>query len=366
MGVTVNLSISNSDDIWKRYFRTLMIALIGIFAGGYLFIIIADPYGVVPNSLSKNRGFATDPRFFMPNLAKRTQFDSAIIGTSTIRLLNPEDLNPLFNGRFVNLGMNGAFLSEQKAILDIFLRYHRRPKAIVLGVDHLNFDKSTYHEKYLDQFPEHFPKWLYDEKRANDLPTYNWRTMQHAIRQMRGITGLTQFKYRFDGYEDFTKRRPYDIDRARKIIYGSTTPKNKIAVNPPAQATPEQIEAFKFPALSHLEKMLKRLPASTLKIVIVPPFHIYHQATPGSMEAIQWDEFKRRVAAIVCRYQNIALIDFMIESPLTTKDENFLDQIHYRVPVAQEIARLMAVGAFSQTDEPHFYRYCSDLTHTVN
>ena len=362
----MNSSISNSDDIWKRYFRIMIAALIGIFAGGYLFIIISDPYGVIPYSLSKNRGFATDPRFFMPNLAKRTQFDSAIIGTSTIRLLNPEDLNPLFDGRFVNLGMNGAFLSEQKAIMDIFLRYHHRPKAIILGVDHLNFDKSTYHEKYLDQFPENFPKWLYDENRANDLPAYNWRTMQHAIRQMRSITGLTQFKYRFDGYEDFTTRRPYDINRARKIIYGSTTPKNIIAVNPPAQVTREQIEAFKFPALSHLEKMLKRLPESTLKIVIIPPFHIYHQAAPGSMEAIQWGEFKRRVATIVCHYQNIALIDFMIESPITTSDENFLDQIHYRVPVAQEIARLIAVGAFSKKEEPQFYRYCSDMVQNVN
>ena len=72
------------------------------------------------------------------------------------------------------------------------------------------------------------------------------------------------------------------------------------------------------------------------------------------------------VADIVCRYRNIALIDFMIESPFTTKDENFLDQIHYRVPVAQEIAHLMAVGAFSQTDEPQFYRYCSNLTINVN
>jgi hypothetical protein len=262
--------------------------------------------------------------------------------------------------------MNGAFLSEQKAILDVFLRYHNSPKAVVLGVDHLNFDKSTSHAKYLEEFPEHFPTWLYDEKRANDLPPYNWRTIQHAIRQIRGITGMTQFKYRFDGYEDFTKRRPYDIDRARKIIYGSTTPKNKIAANPPVQVTDKQIEAFTFPALSHLEQMLERLPVSTLKIVIVPPFHIYHQATPGSMEAIKWDEFKRRVATIVCRHQNIALIDFMIESPITTRDENFLDQIHYRVPVAQEIARLIAAGAFSQVDGPNFYRYCSDMTRRIN
>jgi hypothetical protein len=366
MGVTVNSSISNSDTVWKRYFRILIIALIGLFAGGYIFIITVDPYGIFPFSLSIHRGFATDPRFFMPNLAKRTQFDSAIIGTSTIRLLNPEDLNPLFEGRFVNLGMNGAFLSEQNAILDVFLRYHPRPKAIVIGVDHLNFDKSAFHAKYIERLPEHFPNWLYDEKRANDLPPYNWRTIQHAIRQLRGITGMTEFKYRFDGYEDFTKRRPYDIDRARKIIYGSTTPKNKIPLNPPVQVTPEQIEAFKFPALIHLEKMLDRLPESTLKIVVVPPFHYYHQATPGTLEDIKWNEFKRRVATIVCRYPNIALIDFMIESPITTRDENFLDQIHYTVPVARKIARLLAKGAFSRADGPLFNRFCSNLIGAVN
>lgn len=359
-------TISNPDNQWKRFFKVLIISLIGLFAAGYLFVLVVDPYGIIPVSLSKDRGFATDPRFFLPNLAKRRQFDSAIIGTSTVRLLNPEDLNSLLNGRFVNLAMNAAFLSEQKAILDVFLKYHPDPKSVVIGVDHLNFDSSNYHAKYLDRLPEPFPKWLYDDTYVNDLPPYNWRTIQQAIKQLRGLTGMTTFKYRFDGYEDFTKQRPYDVDRARKIIYGSKTPKNKVSLEPPIQTTAEQLEAFKFPAVGHLEKMLNRLPKSTLKVVIFPPFHYYHQAAPGSMDDIKWKEFKRRVAAIVCRYPNTALIDFMIKSPITTRDENFLDQIHYSVPVAEIIAQSIAMGTFTQTEMPFFHRYCNNVTNAFN
>ena len=359
-------TISNSDNHWKRYFRILIISLIGLFAAGYLFVLVVDPYGVIPVSLSKNRGFSTDPRFFLPSLAKRSQFDSAIIGTSTVRLLNPEDLNPLLSGRFVNLAMNAAYLSEQKAILDVFLKYHPDPKSIVISVDHLNFDDFEYNAKYLDGLPEYFPRWLYDEKHLNDLPPYTWRTLQQAIKQFRSITGMTAFKYRFDGYEDFTKRRPYDVDRAREIIYGTTAPRSKIPVDPPVQATPQQVKAFKFPAIPHLEKMLTRLPEGTLKIVIIPPFHYFHQATPGSMEDIKWKEFKRRVINTVCRHRNTSLIDFMIESPITTRDENFLDKIHYTVPVAQTIARSIALGAFSESEGPNFNRFCSKLTSVID
>ncbi len=337
----------------------MIISLTGLFAAGYLFVLVVDPYGIIPISFSKDRGFATDPRFFLPNLAKRPQFDSAIIGTSTVRLLNPKDLNPLLNGRFVNLALNAAFLFEQEAILDVFLRHHSQPKFVIFGVDHVNFFNGDNYAQFIGGVPENFPVWLYDESFFNDLLPYNWRSIQHAVKQLRSITGMNPFKYRSDGYEDFTKRHPYDIDRVRNIIYGSSTPQAKVPVQPPVIKTPELLKTFQFPAVRHLDRMLGRLPDATLKIVIIPPFHHFHQATPGSTDDIKWEEFKRHVVDATCRYENSILIDYMIKSPITTADENFLDQIHYTVPVAKKIARSIAREVVSQTISPNYLRYCT-------
>jgi hypothetical protein len=364
MGITVNSSISNSDASWKRFASILISSFIGLFVAGYAFILIVDPYGMLPISFDFDRGPITaEQRYFYPGLAKKSQFDSAIIGSSTVRLLNPDDLNPLLGSKFVNLAMNAASAFEQEAIFDVFLRYHPHPKTVIFGVDHVYFDKNNYTKFIGAVKPEHFPEWMYDENPLNDWLPYNWRTMQITLKQFKIITGMRPFKYRVDGYEDFTKTMfTHDIDHIREIIYGSKTPKQKKPLEPPVQATPELIKSFEFPAVRQLDRMLSQLPESTLKIVIIPPFHIYHQATPGSEDAVKWKEFKHRVANLVCRYQNALLLDFMIESPITTRDENYFDQIHYTVAVAKEISHWIAQEAVSEADNPNFNRYCNRLT----
>ncbi len=231
-------ALSNSDGQWKRFFRTLIITVSSLFAAGYLFILVVDPYGMLPLQFDFDRSPAGgDRRYWLPNMAKNSRFDSAIIGSSTIRLLNPDDLNLFLNGRFVNLGIEGASLFEQAAIFDVFLRNHPQPKTIIFGVDLAYFDPEHFG---VVTKAEHFPEWMYDENPFNDLLPYNWRTIQITMRQFKYITGIRPKKFRSDGYHDFTMGRPYDIDRVRQDIYGSTIPKEKIPVEPPVLRTPEQ------------------------------------------------------------------------------------------------------------------------------
>jgi hypothetical protein len=299
-------------------------------------------------------------------LAKKSQFDSAIIGSSTVRLLNPDDLNPLLGSKFVNLAMNAASVFEQEAIFDVFLRYHPHPKTVIFGVDHVYFEKNNYAKFIGAVKPEHFPEWMYDENPLNDWLPYNWRTMQITLKQFKCITGMRPFKFRVDGYEDFTKTMfSHDIDHIREVIYGSKTSKEKKPLEPAVQASQELIKSFAFPAIKHLDRMLSRLPKTTRKIVIIPPVHAYHQPSPGSEAAVNLEEFKRRVADLVCRYQNAALFDFMIESPITTRDENYFDEIHYTVTVAKEIAQGIAREAASTTNNPNYIRYCDPLRASI-
>ncbi|MFZ0241430.1 MAG: hypothetical protein WAL90_07255 [Desulfobacterales bacterium] len=356
----MNSFTSNSDAVWKRFFRILIFSFTGLFCAGYLFILLVDPYGMLPVSFAFDRAPITaEQRFFYPGLARKPRFDSAIIGTSTLRLLNPDDLNPLFEGRFINLAMNAASVFEQEAIFNVFLRYHPHPKTIVFGVDHVYFDRINYAHQIGAVKAEHFPEWMYDEDPLNDLPPYTWRTMQIALKQFKGITGMRRPKYRDDGYEDFTRTMfPQDMDKRRETIYGSAAAGERNAENLALQATPQTIKTHEFPSIAHLDQMLSRLPDETLKLVVIPPFHIYHQARPGSAADIEWKDFKQKVADVVCRHKNAVFLDFLIESPLTTADENFYDRIHYTVTVARTIAQSMAAGAFSRSENDNFTRFC--------
>jgi hypothetical protein len=62
-----------------------------------------------------------------------------------------------------------------------------------------------------------------------------------------------------------------------------------------------------------------------------------------------WRECKRRVAALMTRVPNALAVDFMRPSPITNVDDNYWDGMHYRIAVADRIARDLAAAERGQT-----------------
>ena len=368
MRVTVNSSTFSSDTDWRKFIKVFSITFAVITAAGYLFILVMDPYDSLPVSFDFNRGpLSSDQRFFNPGLARRHQFDSAVIGTSTLKLLNPQELNPIFQSNFVNLSMNAASVFEQEAIFNVFVTAHPNPKVVIFGIDDVYYRKENYAKHIGGVKPEHFPEWMYDENPFNDWLPYNWRTLKHAFGQFYRVTGLKTYSFRTDGYQDFTPgKEAYDIDQARRNIYGSTTPIRKQPVASPLVLSAAQLKSFEFPALAHLKRMLARLPDETLKIVMMAPFHIYYQEPPGTLGAAKWNELKRRVAELTCRHANAVFLDFMIASAITDRDENYLDGVHFTVETATKIDAAIGRGVFSTDPDPYFIRRCSTVDSAVH
>ena len=82
-------------------------AVLAVLAGFLAYIV--DPYGVVPFSLRYKRDIVDlNQRYFYPLVVRQAGFNSFVVGTSTIRLLDPDRLNTIFGGRFANFGMNAG------------------------------------------------------------------------------------------------------------------------------------------------------------------------------------------------------------------------------------------------------------------
>ena len=69
------------------------------------------------------------------------------------------------------------------------------------------------------------------------------------------------------------------------------------------------------------------------------PAHIAGQLPPGSKEAAREAECKARMAAIATG-RGAHLVDFNFASSITTKDANYWDPLHYRLPIAKRIVEL--------------------------
>src|ERR1700744_6697743 len=126
-------SISDATAGWSRCLLTFLgaLALGAALISGFLAAV--DPYdsgrfgwlgiqGTADTGTSTaNAGRARDP-----------QFDSAIIGDSTAQRLMPAELSQTTGLHFVQLAVQGGIPPDQLAVLDFFIRHHRRIGAIVL------------------------------------------------------------------------------------------------------------------------------------------------------------------------------------------------------------------------------------------
>ena len=144
---------------WRRFVLRFLGVLISGVIAIYLFVLLADPYDVIPFSLPIDRRIVSiSDRFMYPQIVRSRRFDSLIIGTSTSRLLDPESLDRLFHVRIANLAMSSGMAWEQKTMLDLFLGAVGPPKVLIVGLDGVWCDTRA--DRHRTTF-RGFPYWLY-------------------------------------------------------------------------------------------------------------------------------------------------------------------------------------------------------------
>ena len=335
-------SISSSDP-WRRFFRRLLAGVLLAAAAIYGFIVVVDPFDTLPLSPPFDRGpVSTNARYAFPALARKPQFDSMILGTSTSRLLRPAALDPLFEAHFVNLAMNSATAYEEWRLGKVFLRAHPAAKVALIGLDIVWCGTGETVEKYT---PRVFPEWMYDDDLWRGyLEQFDLYALEQAGIQFAELTGLRPPRYGRDGYTDFLPDDSlYDLARARGHLY----PDGDRSLRPvvPAIAMSEaERRSLRFPTHPLLQDLLAAMPQA-LKLVYFVPYHIAVQPRPGSREAVAWQECKARVAAIAAGAPRTRLVDFMVQSPVTREDANYWDSLHYRLAIADWLARSLRAAA---------------------
>lgn len=330
---------------WRR-FAGLLVGAAGLLGLGVLaFIALLDPYG-----LRAAPGRAPGPimdlnqRFMYPQVVRGGAYDSAVFGTSTARLLDPQRLDRAFGGRFANLAMNAATPWEQAQLARLFLT--RAPaKAVLFGLDAPWCEADADRKRLTFRA---FPPWLYREPLAWSAVFHQWNQQSAEIagRALLHRLGRMKARIRGDGYEVFTPPESlYDAARAAAHIHGDA---------PVPEGAPEAVPAL--PALAWLDDLLGLVPTDALKLVAFMPVNVAAQPRPGSASAAREDACKARVAEIA-RRRGATLVDFRIPSAVTRDDTHYWDALHYRLPVAARIVDALRRAVDERRDDPDgFYR----------
>src|SRR4051794_9692754 len=82
---------------WRALLARFAAVLAAAGLGLAAFVCVFDPYGAGPLAgLAPPALMDINQRFMYPQVIRSHAYDSAVIGTSTVRLLNPARLDPLF------------------------------------------------------------------------------------------------------------------------------------------------------------------------------------------------------------------------------------------------------------------------------
>jgi hypothetical protein len=328
---------------WRSFIRAALAAAATLILAAFVLLIWADPFG-----LRQRAGTAAKPlldsnqRFMFPQLVRARQAEAVILGTSSVKLIKPELIEAGTGLVTHNLAMNAATPWEQVQLADLIRREGRAPKLLIWGLDTTWCEADATSPAKL-RTPRPFPDWLYARASLFDLPqSFSFTAIEIATRRLgQSLMGAPP-RIRADGYDEFTPPDAgYDVGRARFHLYraGPATPQSLGAAAPPL-AIPTQADLNRFPALVWLDQALQARKPETIAVLMLPPIH------SASLGDAEMDHACKAAIASIAQGHRVALADYRFRSPLTTRDENFWDPLHYRVGIAADLARdLVAIAS---------------------
>ena len=84
------MTMTSPSTAWKSFVKVFIGVFAATIAVVYAFILLIDPYDVVPFSLPLDRRIVSiNQRYMYPQIVRSGRFDSLLIGTSTARLVDP-------------------------------------------------------------------------------------------------------------------------------------------------------------------------------------------------------------------------------------------------------------------------------------
>ena len=323
----MNSSTSISErQHWRRLLQRYAASTLIVGAAVGLLLLALDPYDTGRFSLLPAHGVANfGQRLAFASIARRPDVDTAILGNSTIQLIDPARLSRSIGHSVVSLAVPGTGPIEQLALAEYFQRHHRRNPDLtfVFGLDQ---SWCTMASPITPNYP--FPFWLYSSDRLDYvLNMLRYKTFEAAARRLKLLVGLDR-PARADGYHDYDTGKIWHAPEFDEV--------------PVPKPVGGQTLASDFTALPLLQRFLSSIGPGARIVLVFPPRYVSTIPAAGSAAATELDACKDAFRQLAKTRSNTWVIDFLIDSQFTRHEDDYWDNIHYRGPVARAIEDRLA------------------------
>ena len=322
-----------SEKRWVKLWIILAL-LIPLIA---LFNYIIDPNGMnnkvhIPriNVVKKtNTGYSYR---FKVNRLVEDDFNTLMLGTSRIGVMNPEIVSHYTKGKTFNLEAPASITEMHYKLFKYALKYNNI-KNLVYGIDFMAFNESRTLEKTYPHFNKLNEKIVNKEKIDNYDLYFNLETSKSSFYVL--YKNLMNEKIVTDRYLDNGMRvfYPY-IDRLKKGTY-SFDKRLNYSYDEYYNTVNGIYKKYKFSKeyLYYFSKIIEECKARNIKVwVYIPPMYSSFFDSIHSVGYFdEFEKFKRELVKIT------NYIDFTGHNTITNNAENYWDGAHLRVTITKSV-----------------------------
>jgi hypothetical protein len=151
------------------------------------FVVIVDPYQIYHKVLGGRPRFDLRiQRFFVPGMARTSDYEVALVGTSMLQNIPNSAVERVCRQRAVNLCVSGASIHEEALAMALALK-HKGTRTVIATLDYNSLSGGSLNQVIGITFP--FPAYLYDDSIIDKLPyVLSWDSIAAGFHAVYGAT----------------------------------------------------------------------------------------------------------------------------------------------------------------------------------
>jgi hypothetical protein len=328
---------------------------LAVLCGTAAFTLSVDPYQIYhPVSTGRPIFDSRLQRFYVPGLARTSQYETAVIGTSILQNIPNSAVRRICGGPAVNLCIAGASIHEEAEVLALALQ-HPGIQTVIATLDFNSMSGGA--RGQVVGVHEVFPEYLYSGSFADKVPyLLSWDTVQAAIHVLGGEpdpgeTTNSDWPWKFPSTRKFAARSavegidPLDLNR------------NFGQPNLNLEAMEKAFADAIFPVLARSKDVKTHFVFAPYSILVWHDF-----AKRGQIPV--YFAFKKWLIEQERSHPQFDVVDFQDRADIITNLSFYADIYHASEPIDEEMVDAACHGKLLLSDE-NFQMRTQSLLHLV-
>jgi hypothetical protein len=306
------------------------------------FTLIVDPYQIFHPALGgRPRFHRYMQRFAVPGLARTSNYEVAVLGTSMLQNISNSTVARLCGGPAVNLTMAGASIHEEARALRLAL-WHKNTKTVLMTMDYNSFSGGDEGPVLGVQFV--FPEYLYTDSVLDKFPYLlsfdsllaSYRTLYGPLAPEETLDADWPWKFP-DSMKFDAAHAIQDIDPA--------------AINNKYQMRNLDLESMKSAFEKNVVPLIAERPDVKIHVVFAPySILAWHDFAQRGQIPVYF-AFKRWLVKLTDRFPNMDVADYQDRVDIITDLSLYADIYHSNEKITEQVVASACSGEAKLTRE---------------